>query len=536
MNEDKIWYENIDDVPINQDGIKYYFYPVEPGETKKFRDELALQIVYFYRKLLKAGTSYSDEITASLFAIINEVLNIYFTLILKNKLQKRNYQIVPDQHSRLLKKILYDHSPAYPKILNQLVSGKERLRKRYYFARIIRNFLTQKYIKKNYYKFPNLEKDIISISIDPFLEEHAKYMDKKVYYVRINQWFKNLSIPNGKESDLNFITNSLSEIIIDQFKKNEIDLSDNLKLYFSEFISLLLRKLSIYKYSIINTEIGLPKTLWTPSGGGIFANIFRQVCMSSGSKVVGHAHGSGTGFFSDYGRTLSILEYQSCTDFYVYTKKSVNEYKKYVRKDLIINENLPEIKYIKGKTYWPYDRLRKIDTLLKFKNRENYILYIPSIFIYDNYYDGNLIDAHTTYDWLLKISNFLKENKFNFIIKLHPKKKAPLLFQNYYKNKISKKNLANSIKDAKLIITDQPSSTSFSASIVSNKPIIFIDFSVQKFTDNSWQLINKRCNVLKGFKTKNGLEVDWKILKKFILKPKTIFDQEFKNTYFENEN
>ena len=50
MNEDKIWYENIDDVPINQDRIKYYFYPVEPGETKKFRDELALQIVYFYRK------------------------------------------------------------------------------------------------------------------------------------------------------------------------------------------------------------------------------------------------------------------------------------------------------------------------------------------------------------------------------------------------------------------------------------------------------------------------------------------------------
>ena len=93
--------------------------------------------------------------------------------------------------------------------------------------------------------------------------------------------------------------------------------------------------------------------------------------------------------FSDYGRTLSILEYQSCTDFYVYTKKSVDEYIKYSRKDLLIDNNLPNIKTIEGRTFWPYDNLDKFNSLIKVKDEVKYILYIPSIFIYDNYYDGN---------------------------------------------------------------------------------------------------------------------------------------------------
>ena len=110
-----------------------------------------------------------------------------------------------------------------------------------------------------------------------------------------------------------------------------------------------------------------------------------------------------------------------------------------------------------------------------------YILYIPSLFIYDHYFDGKLIDAHNTYDWLLKLSYFLKKNNLIFKVKLHPEKKIPDEFFKYYKKNISEKNLAKSIKDSYLIITDQPSSSSFAASIVSEKPIIFIDLKFMIF-------------------------------------------------------
>ena len=96
-------------------------------------------------------------------------------------------------------------------------------------------------------------------------------------------------------------------------------MSQNLQIYLREFIELLLLKLSIYKKSILDSDIGIPKTIWTPSGGGIFANIFRQVCKSNGSKVVGHAHGSGNGFFTDMEELLT--KYQVAQIFCLYKEK-----------------------------------------------------------------------------------------------------------------------------------------------------------------------------------------------------------------------
>ena len=128
-------------------------------------------------------------------------------------------------------------------------------------------------------------------------------LKKKSFYIRLNQWFKKLNYPNSSDKDLNDVTQSIEKIIFGQFLINGIPLSKNLQKYFHEMIKLLLLKISIFKKSILS-EIGVPKYIWSPSGGGIFANIFRRVCKSNGSEVVGHEHGSGTGF-------LLIMEEQS---------------------------------------------------------------------------------------------------------------------------------------------------------------------------------------------------------------------------------
>ena len=161
-------------------------------------------------------------------------------------------------------------------------------------------------------------------------------------------------------------------------------------------------------------------------------------------------------------------------------------------------------------------------------------MYIPSLFIYDHYFDGKLVDAHNTYDWLLKMSYFFKKNNCNFKVKLHPEKKIPDKFLKFYKKNISEKNLAKSIEDSYLIITDQPSSSSFAASIVSEKPIIFIDLKVQDFSNYAWKLLNKRCSIIKGSITNQGINLDWELLRKFIENPKKNFTKDFQNTYFEN--
>ena len=534
MSNKKIWYESISDLVIEEGKVKNFYYPISPGETIEFRDSLAIRLVNLFKELKKNKNTYIDECTASLFTLTYEIVDVYYALLLKKKLEQDSYKIIPDKKSRLLKNILADKKLEYPRNLQMIIKGRGRTKKRYFLIRFLKHMLTQKYLKKSYIKPVNLKTDIISIGDNPIIENHAKFEKKKVYYVRVNQWFQKLGQPNGTNSDLNLVSENILKIIFDEFDKNEINLSENLKLYFKEIVNLLLFKLSIYKKSILDTEIGLPKNLWTPSGGGIFSNIFRQVCKSNGSKVVGHAHGSGTGFFSDHGRILSVLEYQSCTDYYVFTKKNIKEYKKHSREDLIIDGKLPNLLSVEGTTYWSSDKLTSLQKIFNIKNKEKYILYIPSLFIYDHFFDGKLVDAHHTYDWLLKLSNFFNKNNLNFKVKLHPDKKAPEKYIKYYKDNISKENLAKSIENSYLIITDQPSSSSFAASVVSDKPIIFINHKVHDFTDHGWLLLKKRCTILETKFTKKGINLNWELLMQSIKDPKESFSQDFKYTYFEN--
>lgn len=533
MSDDKLWLESINDLIIDEDKVKNFYYPIIPGETINFRESLAVKLVSLFKELKNNHNSYFDECVASLFGLVTEVVNIYYTLLLKIKLEQKNFEIIPDQNSRLLKNIIFNKKPDFPKVLKQLIKGREEAKKRYFLFRFLRNLIFQKKIKKTFFKFPDFNKDIICIGDNLFLEHHAQFESKRVYYLRLNEWFKKLNQPNGTIKDLDFVINNILQIVFDEFKGNKIILSQNLQIYLREFIELLLLKLSIYKKSILDSDIGIPKTIWTPSGGGIFANIFRQVCKSNGSKVVGHAHGSGTGFFTDYGRTTSILEYQSCTDFFVYTKKSIEEYKKYSREDLIIDGKLPNIKCIDNHIKWPNDNLKFFEKIFSIKKNNN-ILYIPSIFINDGYFDGKLIDSHNTYNWLIILSNFLKKNNFNFKVKLHPSNKPPDQYVKYYKKNISYDSLAKSINNCSLIVTDQPSSSSFAASIVSNKPIIFIDLKIHNFSDYGLDLLRDRCTVIEANFTKKGINLDWDLLKSSIKNPKMDFSNEFKHAYLEN--
>ena len=86
MDEDKVWYESIYDLAIEKDKIKNFHYPIIPGETINFRESLAVKLVKFYQILKEKKNSYFDECSASLFSIISETVNIYYTLLLKNKL------------------------------------------------------------------------------------------------------------------------------------------------------------------------------------------------------------------------------------------------------------------------------------------------------------------------------------------------------------------------------------------------------------------------------------------------------------------
>ena len=83
MNDDKIWHESIDDLIIKDSKLINFHYPINPGETINFRDSLASKLVNLYKELKTNKNTYYDECVASLFGLITEAVNVYYTCLLK---------------------------------------------------------------------------------------------------------------------------------------------------------------------------------------------------------------------------------------------------------------------------------------------------------------------------------------------------------------------------------------------------------------------------------------------------------------------
>ena len=534
----KTFYTNINQIPVTKDGIDEYFYPVKPGETTGVREDLAIEIVNLLKEIKKTSNSYIDESIILVFHIISDVMCVYQAQLALKRLKEYNVKVEADDNSRIYKSLVEDSLIGSPAILKQLQAGPAPTRKILAPARLVRELLISDGIKRRWFKGPDYNKDIITFSVEPFLSNHARTIEQDVFFVRYNEWYKNIASPLGNTIDKSTIVELLEKIISETFIKTNLRYTPKMKEYFTSWIDKALELVGIYKNSILSSKKQLPMILWTHSGGNIWARMIRYFAKKNGATVVGHTHGTGVGFFSDYGRTMTLLEYEGCTEYVVYTKGSVSTYKKTARKDLLVEGMLPSIYSVKTPALWYCDNKRAIlnKTLKNNKfEKEKIVLYIPSLYIGETVFDGALVNDYIVLDWEIRLLQYLVDIGYRIRLRPHPEqgfvpKGITDIFGKYI---ISDEALGDALDLADVILTDQPCSSVFSSVILSKKPIVFIDFNVQEFTPDGWEKLNGRCAVVKGFYDgQNRAHIKWKQLDSAIKKSGENISNSFANSYF----
>lgn len=535
---DKTFYTNINQIPVSKDGIDEYFYPVRPGETTDVREDLAIEIVNLLKEIKKTSNSYIDESIILVFHIISDVMCVYQAQLALKRLKEYSVKLEVHDNSRIYKPLSEDSLIGSPAILKQLQAGPAPTRKILAPARLIRELLISDGIKRRWFKGPDYNKDVITFSVEPFVSHHARTTKGAVFFIRYNEWYKDIKPPLGTVVDKLEIVNALENIIAKIFLKNDLSYTPKMKKYFTSWIGSALELVSGYKNSIQNSRVKLPMKLWTPSGGNIWARMIRYFAKQKGATVVGHTHGTGVGFFSDYGRTMSLLEYEGCTEYVVYTNDSVATYKATARKDLLVSGDIPDIYSVINPEKWHYDSKKLLTKLRPSIDRSKSIksiLYVPSLYIGETVFDGSLVNDYIVLDWEIRLMQYLIDIGYKVRMRPHPEQGLPpsAITDLFGADVISNEHVHKAIESCDVIITDQPSSTVFSSLILSDKPVVFIDFKVQSFTTSGWDKLKLRCAVVQGYYDDvNRAQINWDQLEPAIQTSGKYKNSNFANSYF----
>jgi len=163
-------------------------------------------------------------------------------------------------------------------------------------------------------------------------------------------------------------------------------------------------------------------------------------------------------------------------------------------------------------------------------------MYVPTI------YPGEVVDAITgmmsdlvLLDWKVRLLEKLEEWKYNIILKPHPEGfgSVPPHIEEIFGSIINDKPFEQVINQADVLLLDMPASTTFTSSLVSDKPIVLMDFGFNEIEDAAKELLSLRCAIVPcGFDKYNRARVCWEALHEAINSSVHKCDSEFAREYY----
>ncbi|MDC0931507.1 hypothetical protein OAR80_02035 [Methylophilaceae bacterium] len=130
-------------------------------------------------------------------------------------------------------------------------------------------------------------------------------------------------------------------------------------------------------------------------------------------------------------------------------------------------------------------------------------------------YDVMLSDI-VLIDWQLRLISFLIDDGHIVLTKQHPETRVRM--PNFFFDILGAKDIVGNFEkvyeQADIVLTDYPGSSTFGSALKTSKPVIFIDFGFRKLKSNEFNMLKKRCYVVRGsFLNTNQVNVDWNDLR-----------------------
>lgn len=296
---------------VSEKGVDDYFWPVTFEELELVRDHL-LECVMTWVRNEDIDKSRDAELTWLILPLlVREFMRIFNATSFVERARLNNIEPVFFDDSKLFVPIYEGRWPEKGSDWQRIYSGlintrglKQWLR----FAKYLVNDSSFTYKPK---WALNRNSDVLTLSINPLIEAHAKKKNIKLVFSKFDDWFSSGSL-HGKKlpagiSKVN--VDKLLEFMSESYMKCNMKMPGFIAEYMQDYIASISSATEFYLREAELLSNKLPLELWTGTMGIIWYRILGRVVQKNGGVVTTHDHGTGTGWYDSYIQTIVEFNY-----------------------------------------------------------------------------------------------------------------------------------------------------------------------------------------------------------------------------------
>lgn len=512
---------NVDpaDIVLSADGIADFSWPYNHKEILAFGNALE-------HGLADLLANHPDQKNAVVYKIAakNFVLSIctcFVGEILNARLKQKDQTLNLPESWKIWSNILNDAEPPLPFYIDQIRLERKnnnnpvanRFRQPLKTFKLLKRLsLGSQGVKFDGLYLPEFSRTPSDMAIWatqrlPLIEAHAKKENAPVYLCSSLKFFSHITDEEitaaEKVDDIHLSILHVTQTIFN-------DCGTPLRSHIRDYLGHVLKRYA----ALIRVHLGrlsqkkLPKRLWTGTGGNLWDVILRCAVKESGGEVVAHDHGGGVPHLDHPEK--GWIEMWSCDRFITYSAEQVKTFSQFMHGWPNLDKRLPVIESLG-------DSSAKPGQIYEFSQYKERGADIRSVRIFSTIYSsedgrGLPIYPHMAYiDWQARLIGNLKDSGYEVSFKPHPDSRLPppRSYEAVLGAKIIETPFDKMDQDFDLYIFDLSNTSVLQAALLTNKPVLVIDFSVMEWRKDAKELFEQRCGYIQGYYEGNRMMIDW---------------------------
>lgn len=529
---------------MTPDGIEGYYWPISHQDILTFGQNLEQALAKFLRDYPDQQEILPYKIAAKNF--VTSICACFQGELLRHRFAQDSAQLHLAQDWQVWGPIFAGQAPPMPGYLQALQTPQkpptlfQRLLNPANFLRALKKVrLTQAAAPQIDGLFigkpaqDKLQDVIVTTQRLALIARHAEETEKPVYLCSSLLWFSALQEDECSAelaSANTLIDQQILSMIESAYSAFDLQIMAANKAYLQHILQHFVAMIKIHLRGLTQRS-DMPAFLWTGSGGHIWDVMLRCEVKRRGGSVIAHDHGGGIPHLDHPEK--GWVELWSCDEFIMYSAEQAKTFKMFMHSWPNLDKDLPEIR-----------------SLPKKENKAAFITYdkfledkpeIKKIRLFSTLYSseegrGFPLFPHIAYvDWHARVLSRLKQSGYEVSLKPHPESriKAPSSFRSVLGFDVIEKSLEGMGEDFDVYIFDLSNTSVFETALMTNKPVIVIDFGVMNWRPDAFDLLKTRCGYVKGFYQGSRMCVHWDELLDQIQAAALISNnREFAQTYY----
>jgi hypothetical protein len=510
-----------DKLVIDRTGVQGLQWPLPPAEVEAMRDNLISDMTQMVRNADDETADDRLALRLSLIFFVPEIVYAYQLTALNNRSEiigEIKKTAVPGKSYSAIRRL---YSPAA-----QPPAWRTPFRR-------LRAFFKQEAVRMPPLSHISMEKDIVAVNIGGGLDMLAALVPERVVYCPLWYWYRDIDWNAGSPVSTRLQDKVMASIECafrqgGEVPENEIrqsfrDLLNDLTRHFKEMLAHLRRH-----------PDRMPRHLWLTSAGNPHARVLAQVVREQGGTVTGFDHGTSSGTVDL--PIQSLIEFDNVDRFYTFTEDMAKGLAENAQQEWQLSDKLCNFLPM------PVSKQSSpITTHQPTAARQDVPLNVMYV---STRYNGAhlhwmplLLPDPLMIDWQARLFANLQQMNVTIHHKPHPSNPfpTPAAFKNISDIKTHSEPFEISVKHADLLIFDYPMSTAFRNAIVTDIPVILIDFGIVKFKPAARKLLEKRCSIVSTNRGENGsIQINWSDLEIALAEAGRLRDQSFATAYYKH--